>query len=622
MDGDKYTMGFRSLIALLWMLLLAGCGPDASGPVKVKLMAINDFHGYLLPSSELTLNVPDLQGGPDAEVYVGGAAYLATLIKNTREQHPATLFVGVGDLLGGAPAVASWTLGEATIEAMNLMDLEVSAVGNHEFDAGKAELLRMQRGGCAPASLLAQNANWRSCARGEVFKGAQFPYLAANVIDNDTGQTLFPSTHLRRVNGAAIGFVGLTLKDTPQTTRGADGLTFTDEVSVINQGAQRLRSQGADAVVVLLHQGGATNVSSFKAKACPAAGTAIHFIVSSLSSQVDIVLSAHTHYDYICEINGILLTQASSYGRVVTEIDLLINPGSGVMSKTAMTVPVINDLTTRVPQGYTILQPDVQVQKLVNFYDELTAPARSAAIGYISSAISRVDIDGSGALVASGTRVNVADHPIGRLVADAFVQATGPTGETPDLAFINPGGLRNYLPYKENGKVDYEALFAVLPFGDALFMVDMTGSALIRLLEQQWEKPNCSSKTYQGICGRVLQTSSSLQYSWVYDSADQGKPTGQGAMVVIDSVRVNGQPLDLNKTYKIATVEFLASDGGDNFSVFVSQGKNVRNLATSALDAVIAYFKNYADANNRLPVPVPRVSCRLKDGSVCNIPVL
>lgn len=608
-------------LLLLVSIGLVGCAHWPGTPVKVKLLAINDFHGYLQPSRLLQLRVPDAEGGPDALVYAGGAAYLASLVNGIRAQTPNTLFVGVGDFVGGSPAISTWTAGEATIEVMNLMGLDVTSVGNHEFDRGKQELKRLQIGGCAEGTAL-NEPPIRSCSRTGSFEGARFPYLAANVIDNDSGELLFPATYVRKLGKVTLGFIGLTLRETPQSTRRAQGLRFLDEVSTIELHAARLKKEGVDAVIVLLHEGGSTTASSFKDQTCPGLTGPVKSIVSSLPATVDVVLSGHTHYDYICQINGILLSQAGSYGRMVTEIDLSILPGQGVVAKSGRTLPVINDLTSKAPKGYTIHSPDPEVAKLVDFYDRLTLPQRSKSLGFIGTDILRADIDGSGQLVHSGTRINVADHPIGRVFADALLAMPAPDGVEADVAFINPGGLRNYLAMRPDGKVDYDTVFGIAPFGDALFRIEMTGESLIRLLEQQWEAPNCTGKTFKGICGRVLQPSHSLRYTWVFSPEDQGQPAGTGKMVDVSSVRIKGQPIDLNAIYKIVTVEYLAVYGGDMFSALTEKRLSIQNMAANDMDALQAYFSRYTEASRLMP-PAPRIRCiRKATRKDCGIPVL
>lgn len=614
----------RLLPGALLSIALGACSGDARQPVEVSLLAVNDFHGYLLPAEQLTMAVPDPDGGPAVEVRVGGAAYLASLVKEFRASNTNSLFIGVGDFVGGAPAISAFTSHESTIEAMNLMGLAVTPVGNHEFDRGKQELKRLQRGGCAAFNPAEPNV--RSCARTGSFSGANFPYLAANVVDDDTGQLLFPATHVVRFGNATVGFIGLTLKGTPSTTRGAGGLTFLDEVDVIKTHAERLKRERVDAVVVLLHQGGSTTASSLTNKTCPGLAGNFRDIVEALPSLVDVVLSAHTHADYVCEINGILVSQAGSFGRLATRIDLTIQPGRGVTKKLADNIPVINDKTVSAPRGYTVYQADPEVAALVEAYDTLTRSQREAVVGYVAApGILRTDIDGDGNLVVSGTRINVADHPVGRVVADAFLAVRGPNNEAPDIALINAGGLRGALPYtaSNGGAINYDALFTLAPFGNALYMVEMTGASLIRLLEQQWEAPNCEGRRYKDFCGRLLQVSSSLTYTWRFAPEDQGKPVGSGAMVDPASVRINGQAIDPSRRYKVTTIDYVA-DGGNYFSVLADPQHRLSllDLATTDMEALQAYFSRYP-SGSPLSAPASRITCRLKaTNSLCDIPVL
>ncbi len=600
---------FVFILSAMGALTLASCSSEPREPVSVSLVAVNDFHGYLLPIPQLTLDVPDAAGTGDIEVRVGGAAYLASLVKDIRANTKHSLFVGVGDFVGGAPAISAFTAHESTIEVMNLMGLAVTPVGNHEFDNGKLELKRLQQGGCA-STFSAPNV--KICSR-STFAGASFPFLAANVVDDTTGALLFPATHTQRFGDATIGFIGLTLQGTASTTRGAGGFTFLSEVPVIKTHAARLKAEGVDAVVVLLHEGGNTTASSLVDSTCPGLKGVFREIVEALPREVDVVLSGHTHADYVCEINGILVSQAGSYGRFATRVDLSILPGRGVRAKAAKNIPVINDLTTAaVPAAFKVYSADPDVKALVDFYDKATSEARSREMGFIAEPIARIE-------TTNGVRINVADHPIGRVMADAFLEIRGPKGEAADIALINNGGLRGTLLKTADGKVDYEALFAIAPFGNAIVMVEMTGASLIRLLEQQWEAPNCARK-YNQYCGRVLQISANFAYTWRHDAADQGKPVGSGQMVDISTVRVNGQPLDLTKTYKILTSDFVA-DGGDNFTVLASSRLSFTDMVATDMEALQAYFNKFP-SSAPLRVPPPRVTCIHKsDGRACDIPV-
>lgn len=574
--------------------VLIGCsGGDNSNsqaPVNVKLIAFNDFHGYLAqndPNNAIDVYDPDNPDKPKT-VSVGGGAFMATLINQLRSQNDNNIVVAAGDLIGASPAISSLTADEATIDFMNLIGLEVSAVGNHEFDRQKEELLRLQNGGCSTNPKYTA----QSCLRDGTFKGASFKYLAANVTDPATNKTLFEPTYTKKFGSVTVGFIGLTLKDTPAATRGAGNLQFADEVNTINTQAGTLKSQGADAIIVLLHQGGGPTTDYInQQQSCSDISGAIESIVTKLN-QVDVVISGHTHREYVCNNvagTNILLTQASLYGNVVSNIDLTITPGKGVTAKTAQNIPVINNLNNSLPRGYTALSQDPAAATLINDYANKTQSKRTETKGYTARVLSRVDDN-------NGSRINIAEHPIGYVVADAFLEAAinppldssrvsvGTINDT--VAFINPGGIRNSI--NKIGAVTYDDLFSVAPFSNNLVVAELTGAQLVRLLEQQWEGNNCGSKTFKGICGRIMQPSRNFTYDWNID-IERGKATGSGAVVIPGTVKVNGIAVNPTALYKVVTIDFLAVDGGDNFTVF-KQASQHTNLNTFDLDSIFEYF--------------------------------
>ncbi len=607
----------KKSLAMLSLALLVGCAPTA-GPklehraspsadlttdtVNVKLIALNDFHGYLNRSENAVVYLSDPDNSNSAfPVQVGGAPYIASLINKLRAESPNAIVVSGGDLVGASPAISSFTQDEATINIMGQMGLEVSAVGNHEFDRGKKELIRLQNGGCAPGKAIGSD----TCVKDNGFEGAQFRYLAANVIDNETNQTLFPPTYLKKFGNVRIGFVGVTLKDTPKATRGAAGLIFEDEVSVINRHAEAFKKQGVEAVVVLLHQGGGTTASTLNDKSCPGLTGAIIPIVQALKN-VDVIVSAHTHREYVCTDpkTGILHTQANYYGNVITDIDLEIVPGKGVVSKQANNIAVITDSNKKVPRGYTILSKDPYIEREVQRYDALSRKKREAVQGYIASPLPIITIPGT------TSRNNNTEHLIGDVIADAYL-ASAPASIKADIALITPGGVRS--GFNKTGPITYDDLFAVTPFGNNLFYVDLTGKQLVRLLEQQWEEDNCKNKPLMkdnvNMCGRLLQPSSTLSYEWDVKRGP-GKPSGKGDLVKIESIRIgpNQEPLDLNKKYRIVTDSFLAEEGGDNFTVF-KEGTGLQDMGVVDIEATVSYFSKFPK-NSPMPPPKRRVTCK------------
>src|SRR5450759_3074899 len=267
------------LTGVLAAVLAAGTGvvmtggisqADPHGPtMKIQILSFNDFHGNLEPPSGSSGRVvidhridPVTLKAVDVTTDAGGVEYLATHLRNARIGNPNTVTVAAGDIIGASPLLSAAFHDEPTIEAMNKLGLEATSVGNHEFDEGYQELLRMQRGGCLPDGDGLNNQN--SCAAG-TFTGANFHILAANVKYAGTNNTILPSYWVKNFNGAKIGFIGMTLKETPSivTQAGVAGLEFTDEVTTANALVPVLRRQGVKAIVVLVHQGGTPAVQKW-----------------------------------------------------------------------------------------------------------------------------------------------------------------------------------------------------------------------------------------------------------------------------------------------------------------------------------------------------------------------
>ena len=586
------TAALSLSVSLLAGLGLAGCAgviaPVDDTPVNVRLIAMNDFHGNIeAPASPAGSSVvvadPAHPGG--TKIRAGGAAYLATLVKTLKAGHPNSILVGAGDMIGASPFTSNIAHDEPTVDILSRIGLEVSSVGNHEFDKGKAELLRIQNGGCYPGDGKFGVVGRDTCLIDGRFPGAAYRYLAANVVDTGTGRTLFPPTYVKQFGPVKVGFIGLTLKDTPSvvTPSGVAGLSFQDEASTINAHAARLRAQGVQAIVVLIHQGGQTTATTINDHSCPGLSGDILPIVDALSKDVDMVVSGHTHQEYVCRRNGKLLTQTGLYGDAVTRIDLSVSPRRGVIEATADTIPVVNGLNTELPAGHAALAKDPEIDAAVQRYVALSAAIKNVVEGSITASILRFP--------GGGGQDQTIESPLGDLVADASLfSASGADFPAPaQIAFVNPGGLRNDLVYfpDRKGEITYGDLFAVIPFHNHMVAMDLTGRQIVRLLEQQWEKPNDTAGG-QGAwgSGRLLQVSRGFSYAWD-SSKPAGADPGQGDRVIPDSLTLNGAPMDLDKTYRIAVNDFMAS-GGDNFTV-CTRGRN-RQEGGLDIDGFVDYF--------------------------------
>ena len=301
----------------------------------IQILSFNDFHGNLEPPSGSSGRLQT--GATSAQTTdVGGVEYLATHLKQARVGHANTVTVAAGDMVGASPLLSAAFHDEPTVEALNKLGLDITAVGNHEFDEGYKELQRLQHGGCiddGPDGLNNQN----SCAAGK-FKGAKFQYLAANVLEKASGKTILPPYAIKKFNGAKVGFIGMTLKDTPSivTASGVAGLEFTDEVKTANALVPVLKKQGVNAIVVLIHQGGSVPTATPYDYTCQGGGTLsadspIIPIAKGLDPAIDMIISGHTHQPYVCSLpdpNGQprLITSASSFGRLFNETDVTLRP--------------------------------------------------------------------------------------------------------------------------------------------------------------------------------------------------------------------------------------------------------------------------------------------------------
>ena len=573
---------FASTALAISIGLLAGCSGSSSSkaPVTVSIIGMNDFHGNLAaPSGSVTVSDPANPAG--TRVSAGGAAFLATLVSDLKAQNPNTLVVAAGDMVGGTPLVSALFHDEPTIDALNAIGLDVSSVGNHEFDKGAAELLRLQNGGCFPRS----SDNSRgivgvdTCMTNGQFAGAKFQYLAANVIDTSTNRTLFEPYTIRTVGGQKIAFIGLTLKNTPSvvTPAGVAGLQFTDEVETINRLVPELVTQGAAAIVVLVHQGGFTTASKVNDKTCPGLSGDIISLTDRLDARIDAVISGHTHAEYNCtRPDGKILTQTGFYGRMVTKLDLVINPDTNrVTSKSANNIVTVNNVVLKdaqgaaiaLPAGMTALAANPTVAALVQRFTSLTAPITSQVIGNVATTVDR-------------TQNSAGESKLGDIIADIYLNGSiGPAyGSKPAvIALSNPGGIRNNIT---NTTVTYDDLFSVMPFGNNLVTLDLTGQQILRLLEQQWEAP-------QPVAGRIMQVSNGFSYTWD-GSTPTGAAAGTGARVVPGSIKLNGTPISMTATYRVTVNNFMAT-GGDNFTVLI-KGTNSQ-AGDLDIDAGVAYFR-------------------------------
>lgn len=544
-------LALRHLSLLLGSALLAACGsvapPQATTPtVAVKVLAINDLHGHLLPPAG-GIKLPDPKD-PTKTVVVdaGGTERITTLVQQLKAKNPNHVFVAAGDLVGASPLLSALFHDEPTIESLGLMGLDLAAVGNHEFDQGLTELLRKQHGGCHPKD---------GCKGPTRFEGARFQYLAASTVDTATGKTVLPAYAIRRFEGVPVGFIGLTLKGTPNlvSPAGIQGLRFDDEAETVNRLVPELQRQGVRAAVVMIHEGG-TPTGGYNA--CPGISGPIVDIVKKLDPMVGLVVSGHTHQAYNCRIDGRLVTSGHRYGTLITEIDLTLDRSSGRLVEARA-----DNLVVR-PE----LAKDARQTALIESYQRLASPLSERRVGFIAQPFGKEAEDRN----AGG------GSTMGQLVADSMLAGTAaPADGGAQIAMTNIGGVRTGLIRRPDGHVTFGDLFAALPFSNAVVVLEMTGAQLRQVLEEQW----------QGTRFLPLQVSQGLRYEW-----DDARPMGQ--RVVRETLTLNGRPIGDDQIVRVATNNFMQG-GGDGYWTLTK----VRQVQTGPVDveALEAFFKAQGD---------------------------
>jgi 5'-nucleotidase len=575
-------MKHRFALGVVPAFLLAACAtvpptptppptvPPPPPPVEVQILALNDFHGNLEPPKQ-TVPVKKADG-TEVRVPVGGAAYIAGALNLLRQGHPFTITVAAGDLIGATPLMSSYFLDEPTVMAANMFGLELNSVGNHEFDRGSAELLRMQNGGCAKHTMR------EPCAVDKQFAGARFQYLAANVLKAD-GTTLFPGTAIKEFGPIRIGFIGMTLRETGilVTPSGVAGLTFADEAATANALVPQLKAQGADAVVLLIHQGGFTE-GNWADPSCPGLRGDILPILEKLDPAIQLVVSGHTHWAYRCEVpmpggqGTRLLTSAGRYGAMLTDIRLTFDPASkAIIAKQASLTPVQGEAFTNsfgltpLSDVSPVYAADPALTALVDKYRAAARPVADRVVAHFDKPV-------------SASRDADKSSRLSEMIADAQLFWTKPKDRGgAQIALMNVSGTRGDLSPRPDGTVTYGQIFAVQPFGNGLVVQTLTGAQLKELLELQFPEGKDPS---------ILAPSAGFSFDY-----DLRKPVNQR----VSNMKLNGKPIDAAKSYRVSVNSFLAS-GGDVYGVL--------NHGTDRVDAGVDLdaFEAYLKTNPKIPV--------------------
>jgi 5'-nucleotidase len=587
-------------------------------PFTVKVIGFNDYHGQLEAAG--TFGTSTAVAAADRPP-VGGADFLAAHVAELKKQSPNNVVVGAGDFIGATPLISALFNDEPAIETLNRIGLEFNAVGNHEFDKGSAELLRLQNGGCKITNGV-QDAN--SCKGASVgtpvpYEGAKFKWLSANVVKTADGKTLLPAYGIKEFNGVKVAFIGMTLKATPTvvTPTGVAGLEFRDEAATVNALIPELRVQGIESIVVLVHQGGVQTGTLGDINGCAGdlAGSEIARIVSQLDNAVDLVVSGHSHQVYNCKLPNatgrtIPVTSAASQGRVLSDIDLTLNPATKDVTAATATNRLVVRNNAAVPANAVIT-------KIIADYNTLIAPIANVVIGSISAALPNARADGA------------CNNLAGNLIADAQLAATAPTTFGGAVAaFINGGGVRDVgftfpssTASEGDGNVTYREAFTVQPFGNSLVTMSLTTQNVKDFLEEQFA--GCIG---QGATStRFALPSAGFKYNWDGAKACGSRisgvsiRTGTTTETLVDAAGVVQNP---TKTYRITVNNFMAT-GGDGYST-LTKGTNLQG-GSQDIDALTAYMTTnfkapkpaYTPGTDAADAGTPRITRLNSSSAVC-----
>jgi 5'-nucleotidase len=652
----KRTFPLRPLLLALAAGFAAATAPLAQAvavgepaPITVKIIGFNDYHGNLESPGTFGPNTVGSFSSAGNRPNVGGAEFLAAYVAGMKAKNPNTVVVAAGDLIGASPLISALFFDEPSVETLNKIGVDFSSVGNHEFDKGKDELRRLQNGGCKLTAAGAVDTNsckgYGSSAPG-TFDGAKFKWLSANVVENATGRTLLPAYGIKSFGGVKVAFIGMTLKGTPGivTPTGVAGLTFNDEAATVNALVPKLRAQGVEAIVVLVHQGGFQNVitgggtqpTTSDINGCTgdlknSDGTPsdIRAVVAQLDNAVDLVISGHTHAAYNCSKNTvdvnttgtttvtratglpnkagrlIPVTSASAFGRVLTEVDLTINP----TTRDVIDVSATNVLIARDKRSGGAVVPATEPLVLAAQAEVNNHPEVKTLVGAYKAAVSPLASQVIASITADmpSTANGAGEMPAGDLIADAQLQATQPASlGGAQIAFMNAGGVRSPGFIKPSGAaypyaLTYADAFTVQPFGNTLVSMTLTAQQIKTVLEQQFV--GCLGQGTQ----RVMQVSNGFSYNWKQPAGATNNagcnyiqnvsltPTDVTVVPPVvtgptDNLVINGVVQNPTKTYRVTVNNFMAT-GGDGFTTFINGTSQLGGAQD--IDALIAYLAGY-----------------------------
>lgn len=481
--------------------------PEEDAVVDFSIVASNDFHGRLEES----------------------ASVIACTVKQQREENPNTIFASAGDNIGATTFTSFIQQDEPTIDALNAMDLDVAAFGNHEFDQGAADM------------------------DDRVIPMSDFPWIGANIRDADTGEHLYDPYYIQEVEGVRVGFIGLITEDMPRLVSpdGIEGIEWTSMSEEANFYAEHLTENDlADVVTVLVHEGlPGTSLES-------AAGRPFSDVVNNAHPEIDAIMSGHTHLPYVHDVGDMLLTQAGEYGNYVNVLDFSFDPATGELVESEA------ELVDLFPGGEPLCEGHAEVDQIVS-----DAVATADELGTEIVAETSGEIPFARAVNSDGSENRSAASTVGQLVADAQLWAIRQNQPEVDFAVTNAGGLRADLPL---GELTFRDLGDVQPFANTLVNVELTGEQVHQLFEEQWRPDGSFSKHAQ---------SAGVRYTY-----DPEAPEGERIL----QVTIDGEIVEPEGTYYVGMNSYMAAGGGVEVPL---ESANAMDTGMNDLEAFVEYAR-------------------------------
>ena len=557
----------KTPLTLLTLALgLSSCSLfSGNKPVDVVVLGLNDFHGNLVPTgfSGIKLPAPTAANpAATANLAAGGAEIIGGYVGSVRAANPNTILVGGGDLIGASPVISSLLRDEPSVIALSTMGMAVSSLGNHEFDQGLKELMRMQNGGCD------SNDAAKACKFDPAYPGASFQWLGANVTDKASGKPVFaPYKIVTTPDGARIAFVGAVTRTTPTivSPAGVATLNFGDEAEGVNRFIPEIKALNPDAIIMLIHEGG-TAKDLYNVAGCSSLMGNVVAIAAKVDPAVNAIISGHTHQGYNCLVpdpagGSRVVIQGDFYGHLLQRLDLQVDKVNHKLNSIkAANVVMDAGANTTIPRDAT--------------QAGIVAKARGLTDAVKNTVVAKISVP---QILRAAN--DAGESALGDVIADSQLAATkGATTGNAVIALMNPGGIRADLPdstnIKPDNSVNFGDAFTVQPFGNTLTTVTLTGAQLKAALEQQFDNPAVGSN-------RIMQVSDGLKYTWTAGSVTGSK---------VSDLSLGGTAVLPTSTYRVTLNSFLA-DGGDGFTVFKDGTDRLVQPNLVDVDAFQAYLK-------------------------------